>query len=178
VAAKISADQILYYEVKQIIEIINIKESTLRYHKQNIDGKLGVHSLKQLLQYAASMKEAKGEPDALWKPRCTSGNCSAGVHIISPFAAPYIIYATDKIFYPRAIKFFIPADKLLAKGGIAMDNLLEQMGKRLTMRRKQLGLTQEILSERAEPTIQTIYTAEDGKKALRPENIVKLCGAL
>jgi len=65
VAAKISADQILYYEVKQIIEIINIKESTLRYHKQNIDGKLGVHSLKQLLQYAASMKEAKGEPDAL-----------------------------------------------------------------------------------------------------------------
>ena len=52
-------------EVKQIIEIINIKESTLRYHKQNIDGKLGVHSLKQLLQYAASMKEAKEEPDAL-----------------------------------------------------------------------------------------------------------------
>lgn len=59
-----------------------------------------------------------------------------------------------------------------------MDNLLEQMGKRLTMRRKQLGLTQEILAERAELTIQTIYTAEDGKKALRPENTVKLCGAL
>ena len=59
-----------------------------------------------------------------------------------------------------------------------MGNLLEQMGRRLTMRRKQLGLTQEVLAERAELTTQTVSTAETGKKALRPENIVKLCGAL
>ena len=41
--------------VKEIIEIAQIKESTLRYHNQNIYGKLGVNSLKQLLRYAALM---------------------------------------------------------------------------------------------------------------------------
>ena len=39
--------------VKEIINIAGIKESTLRYHNQNIYGKLGVNSLKQLLRYAA-----------------------------------------------------------------------------------------------------------------------------
>ena len=38
--------------VKEIITIAGIKESTLRYHNQNIYGKLGVNSLKQLLRYA------------------------------------------------------------------------------------------------------------------------------
>ncbi len=42
--------------VKEILEIASIKESTLRYHNQNIYGKLGVNSLKQLLRYAALMK--------------------------------------------------------------------------------------------------------------------------
>lgn len=41
--------------VKEITEIASIKESTLRYHNQNIYSKLGVHSLKQLLRYAALM---------------------------------------------------------------------------------------------------------------------------
>lgn len=41
--------------VKEIIAIAGIKESTLRYHNQNIYGKLGVNSLKQLLRYAALM---------------------------------------------------------------------------------------------------------------------------
>lgn len=59
--------------MKQIIEIINIKESTLRYHKQNIDGKLGVHSLKQLLQYAASMKESQMHYENLAAPPVISG---------------------------------------------------------------------------------------------------------
>lgn len=59
-----------------------------------------------------------------------------------------------------------------------MDDLLNQMGKRLVSRRKQLRLTQEELAERADMTTQTISTAETGKKALRPENIIKLCVAL
>lgn len=59
-----------------------------------------------------------------------------------------------------------------------MDDLLKQMGRRLSARRKQLRLTQEEVAERADLTTQTISTAETGSKALRPENIVKMCGAL
>ena len=56
--------------------------------------------------------------------------------------------------------------------------LMAQMGNRLTARRKQCRLTQEDLAEKAGLTTQTISTAETGKKALRPENIIKLCAAL
>lgn len=59
-----------------------------------------------------------------------------------------------------------------------MDDLLNQMGKRLVARRKQLRLTQEELAERADMNSQIISTAETGKKALRPENIIKICAAL
>ena len=59
-----------------------------------------------------------------------------------------------------------------------MDDLVQQMGMRLLARRKQLRLTQEELAEAANVTSQTISTAELGKKALRPENIVKICTAL
>lgn len=41
--------------VREIMELLSIKESTLRYHNQNIYGKLGINSLKQLLRYAAVM---------------------------------------------------------------------------------------------------------------------------
>ena len=43
--------------VKEILVIASIKESTLRYHNQNIYSKLGVNSLKQLLRYAALMRK-------------------------------------------------------------------------------------------------------------------------
>lgn len=59
-----------------------------------------------------------------------------------------------------------------------MDDLLHQMGERIVSRRKQLRLTQEELAEAAGVTPQTISTAELGKKALRPANIVKVCTAL
>ena len=49
--------------VKEIIEIAGIKESTLRYHNQNIYGKLGVNSLKQLLRCAALMHEDEQNPE-------------------------------------------------------------------------------------------------------------------
>lgn len=59
-----------------------------------------------------------------------------------------------------------------------MKDLLEEMGRRLTARRRQLRLTQEEVAERADITTQTVSTAETGRKALRPENIVKLCDVL
>lgn len=59
-----------------------------------------------------------------------------------------------------------------------MDNLLQQIGKRILERRKQLRLTQEELAECAGITPQTVSSAELGKKALRPENIIRICSAL
>ena len=59
-----------------------------------------------------------------------------------------------------------------------MEDLLVEMGQRLVARRKQLRLKQDEVAEMADLTTQTISTAETGKKALRPENIVKLCEVL
>ena len=59
-----------------------------------------------------------------------------------------------------------------------MDNLLKEIGNRIIARRKQMRLTQEELSELAGVTAQTISNAELGKKALRPENIIRLCTAM
>lgn len=59
-----------------------------------------------------------------------------------------------------------------------MDGFLKAMGMRILLRRKELGLTQEEVAERAGITSQTISTAERGEKALRPENIVRISMAL
>lgn len=59
-----------------------------------------------------------------------------------------------------------------------MDDLLHQMGARISSRRKQLRLTQDDLAEKAGVAPQTISTAELGKKSLRPANIIKICAAL
>ncbi len=56
--------------------------------------------------------------------------------------------------------------------------LLIEMGQRIYERRRQLMLTQEQLTEQAGLTPQTVSTAELGKKAMRPENIIKMCDAL
>ena len=56
--------------------------------------------------------------------------------------------------------------------------LLIEMGQRIYERRRQLMLTQEQLAEQAGLTPQTVSTAELGKKAMRPENIIKMCDAL
>ena len=53
-----------------------------------------------------------------------------------------------------------------------MDDLLKQVGYRILSRRKQLRMTQEELAEKAGITPQTVSSAELGKKALRPENII------
>lgn len=59
-----------------------------------------------------------------------------------------------------------------------MDDLLHEMGERILVRRKQLCMTQEELAEAAGVTPQMVSTAELGKKALRPSNIIKICTAL
>jgi len=59
-----------------------------------------------------------------------------------------------------------------------MSALLQEIGQRLAARRKQLGMTQEMLAEHANVTAQTISYAELGKKAMRAETIVGVCNAL
>ena len=59
-----------------------------------------------------------------------------------------------------------------------MDDLLKQIGNRILNRRKQLRMTQEKLAEKAGITPQTVSSAELGKKALRLENIIRVCSAL
>lgn len=56
-------------------------------------------------------------------------------------------------------------------------NLLE-IGKRITERRKKLGMTQEMLAEKGDLTPQFVSYAESGKRAMRPENVIKLANAL
>jgi len=58
------------------------------------------------------------------------------------------------------------------------EQLLKDMGKRISDRRKQLRLTQDELAERMDVTPQMISTAELSKKAIRPENLLKLCEAM
>jgi len=58
------------------------------------------------------------------------------------------------------------------------EKLLKEIGGRINTRRKELGLTQEELAERMEVSIQMISNVELGKKAIRPENLIKLCNAL
>lgn len=49
---------------KEIMKIMQLQESTIRYHNRNIYSKLGVHSLKQLLRCAAILKqESETETD-------------------------------------------------------------------------------------------------------------------
>jgi len=48
---------------KQIAEILNITENTLKYHNKNIYSKLGISSRKQLLRYAALKQHRDGKED-------------------------------------------------------------------------------------------------------------------
>ena len=55
---------------------------------------------------------------------------------------------------------------------------LEEMGQRIYERRKKLGMTQEALAEKGDTTMQFISYAELGKRAMRPENLLKVAAAL
>ncbi len=59
-----------------------------------------------------------------------------------------------------------------------IDNFLIEIGRRIAERRRRLGLTQEAFAEKAELTPQFVSYAEAGKRAMRPENLLKLASAL
>ena len=55
---------------------------------------------------------------------------------------------------------------------------LREMGQRIMLRRKSLHLTQEELADRLGVSTQMISNLELGKKAIRPENLAKVCQVL
>ena len=58
------------------------------------------------------------------------------------------------------------------------DLCLQEVGQRIMDRRKKLGLTQESLAELSDVTTQFVSYAESGKRAMRPENLLKISSAL
>lgn len=56
--------------------------------------------------------------------------------------------------------------------------LLIDMGNRISKRRKELNMTQEQLAEAVGVSIQSVSCFENGKKAIRPENLSNLCDVL
>ena len=68
----------------------------------------------------------------------------------------------------------------MGKGAVCMDTniFLTEMGVRIAKRRKELRFTQEQLAEAMGVSLQTVSCIELGKKAIRPENLVKLCVCL
>ena len=58
------------------------------------------------------------------------------------------------------------------------DLCLLEIGQRIIERRKKLGLTQEALAEKSNVTTQFVSYAESGKRAMRPENLLKISLAL
>lgn len=55
---------------------------------------------------------------------------------------------------------------------------LNEVGKRIRDRRKKLGLSQEELSMTSEVTVQAISYFENGSRAMRPENLMRVASAL
>ena len=55
---------------------------------------------------------------------------------------------------------------------------LQEIGQRIMTQRKKLGLTQEALAEKGDVTTQFVSYAEAGKRAMRPENLLKISDAL
>ena len=58
------------------------------------------------------------------------------------------------------------------------EEILRKIGERIMTRRRQLRMTQEELADRMDVSTQMISYAEQGRKAIRPENLIKLCAAL
>ena len=57
-------------------------------------------------------------------------------------------------------------------------DFLRAMGQRILIRRKALRITQEELAEKLGVSTQMISNLELGKKAIRPENLAKVCAVL
>lgn len=66
----------------------------------------------------------------------------------------------------------------MGEKSINNESLLKAMGTRIGVRRRELHLTQEQVAERMGVSLQMVSNLELGKKAIRPENLVKLCEIL
>lgn len=55
---------------------------------------------------------------------------------------------------------------------------LEEVGKRIMKQRRKLGMTQEMLGEKSGLTTQFVSYAEGGKRAMRPENLMRIAKTL
>lgn len=55
---------------------------------------------------------------------------------------------------------------------------MQEIGQRIIERRKKLGLAQEAIAEKGDVTTQFVSYAESGKRAMRPENLLKISEAL
>ena len=58
------------------------------------------------------------------------------------------------------------------------NEFLKTMGQRIMVRRKSLRMTQEELAEKLGVSTQMISNLELGKKAIRPDNLAKVCEVL
>ena len=58
------------------------------------------------------------------------------------------------------------------------NEVLVQIGRRLSKARTEKGFTQGDLSDMTGLSIKMISAAENGHRAMRPENIVKICNSL
>jgi transcriptional regulator with XRE-family HTH domain len=56
--------------------------------------------------------------------------------------------------------------------------ILREIGHRICERRKELRFTQEKLAEKMGVSINMISNLERGNKAIRPENLIKVCSIL
>lgn len=57
-------------------------------------------------------------------------------------------------------------------------DFLKEMGQRIMVRRKSLRMTQEELAKKLGVSTQMISNLELGKKAIRPENLARVCDVL
>lgn len=58
------------------------------------------------------------------------------------------------------------------------NEFLKEMGQRIMVRRKTLRMTQEELADKLGVSAQMISNLELGKKAIRPENLARVCDVL
>ena len=58
------------------------------------------------------------------------------------------------------------------------NEFLKEMGQRIMVRRKALRMTQEEMAEKLGVSTQMISNLELGKKAIRPENLARVCDVL
>lgn len=58
------------------------------------------------------------------------------------------------------------------------EKLLKEIGERIFARRRSMKLTQEDVAEKMNVSIQMISNLELGKKAIRPENLIKISSIL